>query len=173
MSKKSRNKITPKEIILSCIYGPLIVLQLVLFFFFYYNYLGIDILAYIGWILWILSIVFGILPIYTFRKKGGVPKGESYMKTTKLVDTGVYSIVRHPQYLAGLLLMIALILLTQHWLSIIAGTIAFVAFYIDTLRVDTDCIEKFGEDYKRYMKRVPKLNFLLGIYRRIKYKKEI
>jgi protein-S-isoprenylcysteine O-methyltransferase Ste14 len=79
-------------------------------------------------VIWVLSAVFGVLPIYTFRKKGGVVKGQSYMKTTELVDTGVYSIVRHPQYLAGLLLIIALMLVTQHWLSIIAGIIAFVAF---------------------------------------------
>ena len=171
MSKKSSSNITWKDLILSCIYSPLIVLQLVLFFFFYYNHLGIDILAYIGWIVWALSAIFGILPIYTFRSKGGIPKGQSYMKTTKLVDTGVYSIVRHPQYLAGFLLIIALILVTQHWLSIMAGAIALVTFYIDTLGVDADCIEKFGEDYKRYMKRVPKLNFLLGIYRRIKTKR--
>ena len=171
MGEKGRSSVTWKDLILSCIYSPLLVLQLVLFFFFYYNHLGIDVLAYTGWIIWVLSIIFGILPIYTFRKRGGVAKGQSYMKTTKLVDTGVYSIVRHPQYLAGLLLIIALMLVTQHWLSITAGAIAFVTFYIDTLRVDADCIEKFGDDYKHYMERVPKLNFLLGIYKRTKHKK--
>ena len=39
----------------------------------------------------------GLLPIITFRRKGGVAKGESYIKTTVLVDTGIYAIVRHPQ----------------------------------------------------------------------------
>jgi protein-S-isoprenylcysteine O-methyltransferase Ste14 len=104
--------------------------------------------------------------MYTFRKKGGVAKGKSYIHTTKLVDTGIYSIVRHPQYLAGLLLTIALMLVTQHWLSVIAGIIAFIAFYLDTFNADPRLIEKFGEDYRKYMDRVPRLNFILGIIRK-------
>jgi hypothetical protein len=31
--------------------------------------------------------------------------------------------------------------------------------------MDQSCIEKFGEDYERYMRRVPGVNFLLGIVR--------
>ena len=167
MSRGNSRNMTWKDIILSCIYGPLMVLQLVLFFI-CNNYLGLDILAYFGLFIWALSILFGVLPIYTFRKRGGVAKGQSYMKTTRLVDTGVYSIVRHPQYLAGLLLIIALMLTTQHWLSIVAGAIAFVTFYYDTLRADKHLIEKFGDEYKAYMRRVPRLNFLLGIARRMR-----
>lgn len=155
------------NIVLASIYTPLMVLQLVLFFFFYYNHLGLDLLAYAGWFFWALSIAFGLLPIYEFRKKGRVLKGKSYIHTTKLVDTGVYSIVRHPQYLAGLLLIIALVLVTQHWLSVAAGVVAFIAFYVDTLRADPPMIEKFGEEYRDYMKRVPGLNFVLGIARRL------
>jgi protein-S-isoprenylcysteine O-methyltransferase Ste14 len=30
-------------------------------------------------------------------QEGGVAKGEGYIKTTVLVDTGIYAIVRHPQ----------------------------------------------------------------------------
>jgi protein-S-isoprenylcysteine O-methyltransferase Ste14 len=105
--------------------------------------------------------------MYTFRKSGGVNKGKSYIHTTKLVNTGVYSIVRHPQYLAGILLNIALILITQHWLSIVAGIIAVIIMYYDTLKAESRLIEKFGEDYKHYMGRVPRLNFVMGITIRI------
>jgi protein-S-isoprenylcysteine O-methyltransferase Ste14 len=157
-----------KELALSCIYTPMMVLQLVLFFFFYQNYLGFDLLMYIGSFLWVLSAMFGLLPIYEIRKKGGVPKGSSYMHTTELVDTGLYSIVRHPQYLAGLLIILALMLMTQHWLSVTAGVLAFVAFYIDILIVDPRLVEKFGEEYREYMNRVPGLNFILGIVRRLR-----
>ena len=156
-----------KDIVLACIYTPLMILQFILFFFFYYNHMGLDFLAYIGWFLWALSIIFGIVPMIEFRRKGGVAKGESYMRTTRLVDTGLYSIVRHPQYLAGLLLIIALMLLSQHWLSVLAGAVAFVAFYLDTLRADSPMIEKFGDEYREYMRRVPRLNFVLGIARRL------
>jgi len=166
VKKRSENGIW-KDYILSSIYTVLIIFQLILFFFFYYNHLGLDFLAYIGWVIWILSIIFGFLPMYTFRKKGGVAKGKTYIHTTKLVDTGIYSIVRHPQYLAGILLNIALILVTQHWLSLIAGVIALPIMYYDTLNADSELVEKFGKDYKNYKERVPGLNFILGIVKRV------
>ena len=72
-----------------------------------YNQNGSDLVTNIGWgILW-LSAVFGWLPIITFRKWGKV-KGKGYIHTTVLVDRGVYAIVRHPQYLAGILACICI-----------------------------------------------------------------
>jgi len=35
--------------------------------------------------------------------EGGVKEGESYVKTTRLVDESLYAVVRHPQYLGGIL----------------------------------------------------------------------
>ncbi len=68
----------------------------------------------IGWgVVW-LSAVFGWLPIITFRRKGKV-EGRSYIHTTVLVDSGIYAIVRHPQYLAGVLLNVGLSLITPQW----------------------------------------------------------
>ena len=40
--------------------------------------------------------------------------------------------------------------------------------YIDLIKADKDAIEKFGDDYKQYMQKVPRANFLLGIIRLIK-----
>lgn len=168
MAKKRSYNFTWKDAILSCIYCPLLVFQIVLFFFVYQNYYGLTVLVYVGIVLWVLSAIFGIAPIIQFKRQGGVAKGESYMKTTKLVDTGIYSIVRHPQYLAGLLMVIALICLTQHWLSILAGVIAFSTFYFDTLRADPPMIEKFGDEYKEYMERVPRVNLISGAARRLR-----
>ena len=126
----------------------------------------IAILAYVGAGLYIFSgIVFGMLPTVEFRKKGGVKKGRSYIHTTKLVDTGIYSIVRHPQYVTFILWAIAGMLLFQHWIIIILGIPIIPLTYIDLIRADKDSIEKFGDDYKQYMKKVPRANFLLGIIR--------
>jgi protein-S-isoprenylcysteine O-methyltransferase Ste14 len=129
----------------------------------------IKILAYMGVGLYVIAgIVFGFLPIIEFRKKGGVGKGESYIHTTKLVDTGIYSIVRHPQYVTFMLFAIAGMLLFQHCLIILLGIPVFPLTYIDLIRADRDAIEKFGDEYKAYMKKVPRANFLLGIIRRFR-----
>jgi protein-S-isoprenylcysteine O-methyltransferase Ste14 len=129
----------------------------------------IEILAYIGVVLYVLlGLVFGWLPVIEFRKKGGVRKGKSYIHTTKLVDTGIYSIVRHPQFVTFMLWAIAGVLLFQHWVIVLLGIPIFPLTYMDLIRADRDAIEKFGDDYKAYMKKVPRANFLLGIMRRFR-----
>jgi protein-S-isoprenylcysteine O-methyltransferase Ste14 len=129
----------------------------------------IEILAYVGVGLYVLSgLVFGWLPIIEFRRKGGVKRGKSYIHTTQIVDTGIYSIVRHPQYVTFILWAIAGMLLFQHWIVVLLGVPIFPLTYIDLIKADKDAIKTFGDDYKAYMKKVPRANFLLGIIRRFR-----
>ena len=121
------------------------------------------ILAYAGIVLYVLSgLLFGLLPIFEFRKQGCVIQGKSYIYTTKLVETGIYSIVRHPQYVTFILWAIAGMLLFQHWIIILIGVPIIPLTYIDILKADDDANEMFGDAYKRYMKKVPRINFLRG-----------
>lgn len=131
----------------------------------------IRILAYIGVGLYAFSgLIFGMLPVFEFRKNGRVVKGKSYIHTTELVDTGIYSIVRHPQYVTFILWAIAGMLLFQHWIVIILGIPIMPLTYIDLHNADKDGIKKFGNEYKQYMKQVPRANFLLGIIRVVRKK---
>jgi protein-S-isoprenylcysteine O-methyltransferase Ste14 len=126
--------------------------------------LQIKILAYIGVGLYVFSgLVFGMLPVFEFRKKGMVKKEKSYIHTTKIVDTGIYSIVRHPQYITFILWAIADMFLFQNWIMIILGIPIIPLKYIDLINADKEGIKKFGDEYKQYMKRVPRANFFLGI----------
>jgi protein-S-isoprenylcysteine O-methyltransferase Ste14 len=107
-----------------------------------------------------------MLPVYTLRRKGGVPQGESYVKTTRLVDTGIYAIARHPQQgAAWLLINLGVMLVAQHWLIAVLGLASLPLVYLDTLKTDQYEIEKFGEAYRHYMARVPRVNFVAGIFR--------
>ncbi len=129
----------------------------------------IEVLAYAGVLLYFLSgIVFGMLPVFEFRKKGGVQKGQSYIHTTKLVDTGIYSVVRHPQYITFILWAFSGMLLFQHWIVILLGVPLIPLTYFDLIRADKACTERFGDAYEAYMKKVPRANFLLGIIRRFR-----
>jgi protein-S-isoprenylcysteine O-methyltransferase Ste14 len=151
---------------LSCISAPLTVAQIVLAFVL--NQPRSEVLQWIGWVLWWTGATFGWLPIFTFLRKGKVPKGKSYVHTTRLVDTGIYAIVRHPQMgTAWLLMCVALMLITQHWISIALGVPAMALAYVDLLKADQRLIEKFGDAYRRYMKRVPRVNFISGVIRLI------
>ena len=133
----------------------------------------IQILAYFGAGLYVFSgIVFGWLPVTEFRKKGRVENGKSYIHTTKLVDTGIYSIIRHPQYVTFIMWATSGMLLFQHWFIILLGIPVFPLTYIDLVKADKDAIEKFGEEYRAYMKKVPRANFLLGFLRLIQRRRK-
>lgn len=156
-----------RKYLLSTISGIIFVIMIILWIAYFRSPPNAT-LGYVGMFLWLLGAVFGIVPIFTFKSRGAVRKGESYMRTNKLVDTGIYSIVRHPQYTAWPILFAALVLMTQEISMAILGAIgAFLAYY-DVKDVDEGLIEKFGDEYRDYMKKVPKMNFLLGIYRKIK-----
>ncbi len=152
------------EIILTVVAVGQIILAFVL-----YNTDGSDTLRNIGWGVLMLSAVFGWLPIFTFRRRGGV-EGRGYIGTTVLVDSGIYSIVRHPQYLAGILIGIALPLIAQHWLVILPGLVAVIIYYTDTFSEEAKNLAKFGEAYERYMATVPRLNPVVGLVRLVRRK---
>ncbi len=133
----------------------------------FYDPEGSELRINIGWLILMLSGLFGWLPILTFRRFGRV-EGRGYMRTSALVDRGVMGIVRHPQYLAGVLISIALALITWHWLVVVLGLVAAPIYYLNTYDEEERCIEKFGDEYRDYMKRVPRMNFVLGFWRMIR-----
>jgi len=160
------------DIIPSTIVTLLFIMQIIVGFYLLSEVSQNEILAYIGVGLYIFSgCVFGMLPTFEFRKKGGVQKGKSYVHTTKLVDTGIYSIVRHPQYVTFIMFAIAGMFLFQHWIVICLGIPVIPLMYIDLIKADEDGIKKFGAEYKKYMKKVPRANFLIGIIRVLQKKR--
>ncbi|MFW9936330.1 MAG: methyltransferase family protein [Candidatus Thorarchaeota archaeon] len=163
--KKDKPKYSIFEILLTTIFTISFIIQIVLMFI-YYNELRLTFLLYIGFIFWIFSIYFGFIPFRTLKKRGKVEKGKSYIKTTKLVDEGPYAIVRHPQYLAGILFTISITLWTQVWLSLILTIIIIILTYQWTYTEERLLIDKFGDDYIAYKKNVSRLNIIVGL---IKY----
>jgi protein-S-isoprenylcysteine O-methyltransferase Ste14 len=114
-----------------------------------------------------LSTLFGWLPIYEFKKHGGVPKDKSYIHTSQLVTSGVYSVVRHPQFLAGILICVSMMLISQHPYSIVTGSIASIVYASEVPSADKKLVEKFGRPYQDYKNKVPSLNFIIGILRHL------
>jgi protein-S-isoprenylcysteine O-methyltransferase Ste14 len=146
--------------------GVISVVQFVLIFFFHNP--GFAIAYYTGWAIWVVSIVLGWIPVMHLRKKGEVPEGESYVKTQKLVDTGVYSLVRHPQYTGLFLFNVALIFISQHWVIAVIGVVSMVLTYISMIQEEQGLLQKFGDEYQEYMERVPRMNVVLGAIRALK-----
>ena len=112
-------------------------------------------LVVLAWIMLIIGMVFVTISVITLRIKG----------IDRIVDSGIYSIVRHPMYLGGMVLFISHIFFFQHWIIIINAIIAVICIYLSIRLGDQRNIEKFGDGYKHYMQKVPRTNFLVGLIR--------
>jgi protein-S-isoprenylcysteine O-methyltransferase Ste14 len=125
-----------------------------------------NVLSILGWVVWAFGMVLVIAPFVMFPRKGGVAKGKSYIHTTRLVDTGIYAVVRHSQYTGGIYsIFIATFLFYPHWLFAVLGVAGIIITYLGIKAEDRRLIEKFGSEYEAYMQRVPGMNVFLGSFR--------
>ena len=124
----------------------------------------LPILFVVGWVVWASGMILVMAPIMIFPRHGGVPKGSSFVNTTQLVTTGIYSIVRHPQYTGGILaIFLTTFLWYPHWLFAVLGVLGVVVIYLSCREEDQRLIKKFGDEYRIYMEKVPGMNFLSGL----------
>jgi protein-S-isoprenylcysteine O-methyltransferase Ste14 len=130
-------------------------------------------LVIIGWVVWAFGMILVMAPIVIFPRRGGVPKGKSFVKTSRLVDTGIYAVIRHPQYTGGIYaIFVTTLLWYPHWLFAVLGVIGAIVTYLGIIEEDKELIEKFGEEYIAYKKRVPGMNFALGLVRLLRRKRK-
>ena len=128
-------------------------------------------LTIIGFIVWAFGMVLVMAPIVMFPRRGGVKKGKSFVNTTRIVDTGIYALVRHPQYTGGIYaIFITTFLLYPHWLFATLGVFGIVVIVLGIKEEDERLIKKFGDNYVSYMQRVPGMNIFKGIARVISRK---
>ena len=106
---------------------------------------------------------------YLRATKGGCGwKGES--ETIMLVTDGIYSVVRQPAHLGSGLILLSLTISLSKWLpftfiSVIGIILVFVGFYYSSIEEEELNLLKWGDDYRQYMKEVPRFNFILGLLR--------
>jgi len=82
-----------------------------------------------------------------FGEKGGKPE---------LIDSGVYSLVRHPMYLGILLFCLAFFFVIPSLLSLVVWAIFFITYDKMVTYEEKDLIRLLGGEYIDYKRRVPK-----------------
>lgn len=101
---------------------------------------GIGILCTLG-VYWLFSSIgSGITPTSTTRKEH------------KLVTSGPYRWVRHPLYTVGSTMFVAFGMMADNWFIALLGVLAFIGMAIRTPKEEANLIEKFGDEYREYMK---------------------
>ena len=114
-----------------------------------------------GYTIFGIGALLYILSVLTLRKKG----------VSSIVESGIYGIVRHPMYLGAMVMFLSHIFFGQNWIVAIGTVVAIVCCYLIMLSDEQRNAEKFGDEYKRYMQKVPRINFVLGVIRLLQRRK--
>jgi protein-S-isoprenylcysteine O-methyltransferase Ste14 len=104
--------------------------------------------------------VFGVYWLFSSIGSGISPTSatrEKHVLSTK----GPYKYIRHPLYTFGSSLFIAFGMMADNWFIALLGILAFIGMAVRTPKEEANLIEKFGDEYREYMKHtgrfLPKL----------------
>jgi protein-S-isoprenylcysteine O-methyltransferase Ste14 len=111
---------------------------------------GIGILCVAG-IYWLFSSI-----------GSGITPTSGTRQNHKLVTKGPYRWVRHPLYSIGSSLFISFGMMADNWFIAAIGILAFIAMAIRTPKEEANLIEKFGDEYREYMKHTGRFFPKLG-----------
>ena len=78
-------------------------------------------------------------------------------RTERVVTTGIYSIVRHPQYLGGILSHIGFSFLFSGMCSLLATPLIIALIYTISRKEENELTKEFGQEYTDYKKKIPML----------------
>jgi protein-S-isoprenylcysteine O-methyltransferase Ste14 len=85
------------------------------------------------------------------------PSEFQHRKTTTLVTSGPYHYVRHPMYLGAFTFLIAQALVAANWLILLPALVTTTLFYMQIGKEEAMLIDRFGNQYREYMKKTPRL----------------
>ena len=105
----------------------------------------------IGIIFIIMAAIFEIL---AFREIWFIPSLVPKEKKGKVLDTGIYGLIRHPIYSGVIFLSLGLGLVFRAVYALVYLLIAAVFFGLITLIEEKDLIRDYGEEYNEYRKKI-------------------
>ena len=72
------------------------------------------------------------------------------------ITRGMYRYSRHPLYLASLLIYLSVGIACASWVFLLILIVQFVSIRIGLAGEERYCLEKYGDDYRKYLNRVPR-----------------
>ena len=78
-------------------------------------------------------------------------------RAEKIVSTGAYSIIRHPQYFGGILAHIGFSILLSATFSLLVTPLVVVEIYLISRKEESELAKEFGGEYEDYKAKVPML----------------
>ncbi len=90
-------------------------------------------------------------------KETGMELAETHRSPKKILNTGIYSTVRHPQYFGWILAHLGISILLSVWYSILFTPVLIALIYLISKKEEDELIKEFGKEYEAYQKKVPML----------------
>jgi len=76
-------------------------------------------------------------------------------RVEKVITTGIYSTVRHPQHIGWFLVQVGFTFLLSGWYALLASPLIFGMLYLISRKEDVELSKEFGEEYVSYKRKVP------------------
>jgi protein-S-isoprenylcysteine O-methyltransferase Ste14 len=76
-------------------------------------------------------------------------------RTEKVVSSGFYSVIRHPQYFGGILAHIGITFLLSSLFSLLSTPVIILLNYLISWKEEKELMKEFGKEYEEYKQKVP------------------
>ncbi|MFP6798850.1 MAG: isoprenylcysteine carboxylmethyltransferase family protein [Pseudomonas sp.] len=113
----------------------------------------------LSWALLFASLLLLFTGLYQLRRMGR-PDGQrkdaelfAFERTSQLVTSGIFRVIRHPLYASLLLLAWGVACKQPNGLSLALALLASLTLWLTAKRDEAECLQQFGEAYRDYMQR--------------------
>jgi protein-S-isoprenylcysteine O-methyltransferase Ste14 len=100
--------------------------------------------------LFLIGAYYGIAGV-----KGTSLKVAETHRANKVITSGVYSAVRHPQYLGGLIAHVGITFLFSAWFSLLSTPMMVLLVFLISWKEEKELSKEFGKEFQEYAKEVP------------------
>jgi protein-S-isoprenylcysteine O-methyltransferase Ste14 len=119
----------------------------------------------IGVIFVIAAIALEVKVASMRQKRGGC---HDVHETVVVIREGPYRVIRHPGYLAELIYFPLLPIVLSRWVPFTILVVVYIVVWTGAIvyllkAEDNFNLRKWGEEYRRYAKQVPAINFVKGL----------
>ncbi len=125
------------------------------------SFLGEMVFPWAPWEFWFAALVTALGLLFTVWARIHIGRNWSGTVTIKrdheLITSGPYATVRHPIYTGLIVAIVGSALARDEWRGVLAVFIAWVALWRKLRLEERWMIERFGEQYLDYCRRVPAL----------------
>ncbi|TRO57005.1 isoprenylcysteine carboxylmethyltransferase family protein [Candidatus Bathyarchaeota archaeon] len=84
----------------------------------------------------------------------GLKTAETH-RPEKLVTNGLYGVIRHPQYVAGVLGHFGVSILLGSRDALLVTPIVLIVVYVICWKEEKELVKEYGREYRQYQKQVP------------------